>query len=130
MPLPGFVKLYNRFPTKFEFTCNMRPFTLEPHSEEVVTYDMAILAIKQSMYKITMDGNPLFGVVVPGDPEYGNPLVDSDLHTGDPVKDNTIEFVNPEEMFPVKVSMAGVQPVTRKPLTRDYFVAGKSGNVQ
>ena len=129
MPLPGFVKIYNRYPHKFEFCVDMRPYIIEPHSEEVITYEMALLAIKQSMYKIDLDGNPKFGVVVDGDPDFGVPLTKEILVTGDLIKDNTLEFNNPEELEVVKISMSGVQPVRRGAVGPITFMAGKKSNI-
>lgn len=125
MPFTGFIQLYNRFPYKFEFMSNGTPYTIEPHSIETATLDMALCAIKQSLYKITLDGDQRFGVVVFGDPAWNVPLLEEDLHRDDPILGNTIEFANPEEVSVVKTSMAGTTPGRRWAVDpRMSFIAG------
>ena len=125
MPLAGFIQLYNRFPYKFEFTSNGTPYVIEAHTSETGTLDMAMCAVKQSLYKITIDGNYLFGVVIFGDPTYGVPLTPEDLHMNDPILGNTIEFANQEELSVVKLSMSGVMPGKRAGVNSAMsFVAG------
>lgn len=129
MPLPGFIQLYNRLPYDFEFMSNGTPYLIAAHTVETATVAMAMCAIKQSMYKMTIDGNPLFGVVAFGDPDFNSPLTDNDLHTGDPILGNTMEFTNPEEMVVLKVNTAGVMPIRRGAVNPKMdFMAGRGNN--
>lgn len=109
----GFVKVYNSLPYPVEFQFDSDRYKLVEHAEEFLPVHLAREAVQQSRYKILRDGTPLFGVIVEGFAPF-EPLTEEDLHLDDPILGNQIEFENPEELRPLKVSQVGVMPSARK----------------
>ena len=117
-------KVYNRFPYEFEGQSDSRPFKLPAHSESIVTLDMAVMAIKQSVYKWYADGSYATGVVPQGDPDWGNDLAEEDLKTGDPIKDYEFDLSEPGVTYtPIKVSQPDLRVGGRRRPT-DIKVGG------
>lgn len=77
----GILKIYNRLPRRIEWQLDQVPYGIDAHAEAHVTYPVAVMAIKKSMYY--MDFNDVedvrYGIVPEQDPDFGKPLSEEEV---------------------------------------------------
>lgn len=125
--LPGLVRLYNRLPYDIDFQYNSRQYRLPSHAVVVAPVELAGQAIKQSLYKITLDGDFLFGVVAEGFAPF-EPLAEADIKTGDPVKDDTMEFEEGTWALPIKVAQGALTAHRALDRKMTFYPSGRQGD--
>lgn len=115
MALPGFVRVYNRFPYPFSFQSNMTQYEIPAHATETVTVSMAVHALKQSVVRWSAGSDTYTCGVVPfGDENFEIPLTEEDLPQDELLAVSEVELDPAFEHKLVKVPTSDLMPSRRR----------------